>query len=157
MQTLDTGLRAAICNTSAFVRESTSKSEATALEVVDRTQAALADAQATLNVAREFGGKIAECFGHAGRTAIGGVIEYKDALGRFGKDAVADTVEVGRKSFAAKGGQEVVDLLIDYASRRSQAVFASVEEINTIARAKTFAAWSPMGETLRAAGAKAAA
>ena len=39
-------------------------------------------------------------------------------------------------------------------ARRSQAMFASVNELNAIAQAKTAAAWSPFGETLRKIGEK---
>lgn len=157
MQTLDTGLRAAIRKASAIVRETSTTSEAAALEFVDRTEAALAEAQATLKVAKEFGENVAQCLGHAARTTVGGVIEFKDALGRFGKDAFVDTVEVSRESFAATGVKQLVDLLVDYVSRRSHAVFTSIDELNSIAKAKTFAAWSPMGETLHAASEKATA
>ena len=51
----------------------------------------------------------------------------------------------------------MVDLYVAYVSKRGQALFDSVNELNTIAQAKTVAAWAPFGDTLRKAGEKSAA
>ena len=112
----------------------------------------------TWNSARDFGGEVAQSLGHAGRTTYNGIVEYNGALGRYGKDALSDTIEVGRKTFEVKCLKEVRrSCTSTSSSRRSQAMFDSVNELNTIAQAKTVAAWSPMGETLRKAGEKQAA
>jgi Phasin protein len=151
------GLRAQIKNASQFVQDAAVKSETAVLDVVERAEAALGTAQSSLNTARQFGGEVAGAMGHAGRTTINGVVEFNTALGRFGKDAVTDMIEVGRKTAGAKSVKEAVELYVDYVSRRGQAMFAQVNELNAIAQSKTVAAWAPFGETLRKAGDKVTA
>src|SRR5262249_29475286 len=61
-------------------------------------------------------------------------------LGRYSKDALKDTLELGRRSIASRGAKELVDLSIEFVSRRSHAFFDSIDELNAIAKAKTLAA-----------------
>jgi hypothetical protein len=157
MQATDNGLRAAIKNASQLVQDVASKSETAALDAVARAEAALASTQSSLASAREFGSEVAGSLGHAGRTSLNGIVEFNTALGRYGKQALTDTIEVGRKSAGAKSAKEVVDLYVDYVAKRGQALFDHVSELNTIAQAKTIAAWAPFGETLRKAGERPAA
>jgi hypothetical protein len=157
MTTQDKGLRAQIKTACQFVQDAAAKSEAAALDAVERAEAALGTAQSSLNTARQFGGEVANAIGHAGRTTLNGVVEINTALGRFGKDAVTDMIEVGRKTAGVRSAKEAVDLYVDYVSRRSQAMFAQVSELNAIAQSKTVAAWAPFGDTLRKAGDKPAA
>lgn len=154
METQDTGLKAVIKNASTLVQETASKSEAAALDAVARVEATFAQAQTKWNDAREFGGEVVETLGHAGRTSFNGVTEFNGALGRYGKDVVTDAMEFGRQSLKARSLKDIVDLNVAFMTRRSQAMFASVNELNAIAQAKTVAAWSPLGETLRKAGEK---
>jgi len=153
----DKGLRASIKTASQFVQDAATKSEAAALDAVERAEAAIGTAQSSLSTARRFGNEVADAIGHAGRTTASGVAEFNASLGRFGKDAVTDMFEVGRKTAGAKSVKEVVNLYVDYVSRRGQAMFAQVNELNAIAQSKTVAAWAPLGETLRNAGDKQAA
>ena len=67
---------------------------------------------------------------------------------------LTDAIEFGRQSLKARSLKDIVDLNVAFMTRRSQAMFASVNELNAIAQAKTVAAWSPLGETLRKAGEK---
>lgn len=154
MESQDTGLKAVIKNASTLVQETASKSEAAALDAVARVEATFADTKAKLSDAREFGSEIVETLGHAGRTSFNGVTEFNGALGRYGKDALTDTIEFGRQTLKARSLKDIVDLNVAFMTRRSQAMFASVNELNAIAQAKTVAAWSPLGETLRKAGEK---
>lgn len=154
MQVDNTGLKAAIKNASTLVQETASKSEAAALDAVERAQAAFGTVQEKLGEARDLGNEVMDDIGHAGRTTLNGVSEYGNALGRFGKDALTDAIEFGRQTFQVKSVQELVELNVAYVSRRGQAMFTSVSELNTIAQAKTVAAWSPLGATLRKAGEK---
>ncbi len=154
MQLEDTGLRAAIRNASTLVQETAAKSEAAAIDAVERAEAAFGTAQATWNEARDLGSEVVQAVGHAGRTSFNGVTEFDSVLGRYGKDALTDTIEFGRQSLQAKSVKDLVELNVAFMSRRSQAMFASVSELNAIAQAKTVAAWSPLGETLRKAGEK---
>ena len=154
MESQDTGLKAVIKTASTLVQETASKSEAAALEAVARVEATFADAKTKLSDAREFGSEVVETLGHAGRTSFNGVTEFNGALGRYGKDALTDTIEFGRQTLKARSLKDIVDLNVAFMARRSQAMFASVSELNAIAQAKTVAAWSPLGETLRKAGEK---
>jgi hypothetical protein len=155
METQDTGLRAAIKNASTLVQETASKTEAAAMDAVERVEASLAGAQAKWNDARDFGSEVIETLGHAGRTSFNGVAEFNGALGRYGKDALTDTIEFSRQSLKAKSAKEIIDLNVAFLARRGQAMFASVNELNAIAQTKTAAAWSPLGTTLRKIGEKA--
>lgn len=157
MQLQETGLKAAIKNASMLVQETASKSEAAALEAVQRVESTLADAQVKWNDAREFGNEMVETLGHAGRTSLNGVAEFNGALGRYGKEALTDSIEFGRQSLGARSLKDIVDLNVAFMARRSQAMFASVSELNAIAQARTAAAWSPLGETLRKIGEKSSA
>ena len=157
MESQDTGLKAVIKNASTLVQETASKSEAAALEAVERVEATFAGAQTKWNDARDFGSEVVETLGHAGRTSFNGVTEFNGALGRYGKDVLTDTIEYGRQSLKARSDKDIVDLNVAFMTRRSQAMFASVNELNAIAQAKTMAAWSPLGETLRKAGDKSSA
>lgn len=157
METQDTGLRAAIKNASTLVQETASKTEAAAMDAVERVEATLAGAQAKWNDARDFGSEVIETLGHAGRTSFNGVAEFNGALGRYGKDALTDTIEFSRQSLKAKSAKEIIDLNVAFLARRGQAMFASVNELNAIAQTKTAAAWSPLGTTLRKIGEKASA
>lgn len=149
MQAQETGLKTVIKNASTLVQETASKSEAAALAAVERVQGTLADAQAKWSDAREIGSQVVGTLGHAGRTSFDGVAEFNAALGRYGKEALTDTIELGRKTIKAKCLRELVELHVDYVTRRNQAMFASVSELNAIAQSKTIAAWSPLGETVR--------
>jgi hypothetical protein len=149
MNAQDTNLRTAIKSASTLVQETASKSEAAVLAAVERVEATLADAQVKWNDAREVGGEVVGALGHASRTSLNGIAEFNGALGRYGKDALADTIDFGRKAIKAKSLTEMVELQVDYVTRRNQAMFASVNELNAIAQAKTVAAWSPLGETVR--------
>lgn len=154
METQDTGLRAAIKNASTLVQETASKTEAAAMDAVERVEATLAGAQAKWNDARDFGSEVIETLGHAGRTSFNGVAEFNGALGRYGKDALTDTIEFSRQSLKAKSAKELIDVNVAFLARRGQAMFASVNELNAIAQTKTAAAWSPFGATLRKIGEK---
>jgi hypothetical protein len=157
MQEQDTGLRAQIKNASKLVQDAASKSEAAALDAVARTETALASAKTALDSARQFSGEVANSVGHAGRTSFNGVVEFNTALGRYGKEALTDTIEAGRKSINAKSAKEVVEIYVDYVARRGQALFSHVGELNALAQSKTVDAWAPLGDTLRKAGEKTAA
>ena len=113
-----------------------------------------ATAQVNWTDARDLGSEVVETLGHAGRTSLNGAAEYGNVLGRYGKEALTDAIEFGRQSLKAKCVKDLVELNVAFMSRRSQAMFASVSELNAIAQAKTVAAWSPLGETLRKAGEK---
>ena len=126
-------LRTAIKSASTLVQETASKSEAAALAAVERVEATLADAQVKWNDAREVGGEVVGALGHASRTSLNGIAEFNGALGRYGKDALADTIDFGRKAIKAKSLTEMVELQVDYVTRRNQAMFASVNELNAIA------------------------
>ena len=154
MESQDTGLKAVIKNASTLVQETASKSEVAALEAVQRAEATLADAQTKWNDVRDFGNEVVETLGHAGRTSFNGVAEFNGALGRYGKDVLTDAIEFSRQSLKARSLKDIVDLNVAFMTRRSQAMFASVSEFNASAQAKTAAAWSPLGETLRKAGEK---
>lgn len=157
MQERDTGLQAGIKNASKLVQEAAAKSEAAALDAVTRTEAALVSVKSALDNARQFSGEVANSFGHAGRTSLNGVVEFNSALGRYGKEAFTDTIEVGRKSLGAKNVKDVVDLYVDFVARRGQALFTNVSELNALAQSKTVDAWAPLAETLRKTGEKSAA
>jgi flavin-binding protein dodecin len=109
-----------------MVREAASKSEAAALDAVDRAEAALARRRADWSRAKEVGGQVVQSLGHMGRTTVSGVAEFNGALGRYGKGALTDTIDIGRKSIASKDFGEVVDLFVDYISHRSRTLFASI-------------------------------
>lgn len=149
MQSQETGLKTVIKNASTLVQETASKSEAAALEAAERIEATLFDAQTKWNDAKVLGSEVAGTLGHAGRTSFSGVTEYNTALGRFGKEALTDTIDLGRKSIKAKSLKEIVELHVDYIAKRNQALFSSVSELNAIAQTKTAAAWAPFGETVR--------
>jgi len=157
MQMLDNSLRAAIKDVGAMMRETASRSEAAALQAVDRAEAALARGRATWACTQDIGDQVVRSIEAAGQTTLNGVAEFSGALGRYSKDALAGTVELGRRGIAPKGAKELVDLCIEFVSRRSHALFASIDELNAIAKASTFAAWSPMGDMLRKAGERASA
>jgi len=149
MQGDDAGLRAAIRKASMIVKESASRGEAASLDYLERSEAAVADMQSRLRATQALSGEIMTALTHAGRTSLSGVGEINGALGRYASDALADTVRSGRSAISARCAKEVVDLSIDLVSRRSQAVFALINELNGIARDKGVAAWSPLAETLR--------
>src|SRR5262245_19004635 len=110
MQTQDTGLKTVIKNVSTLMQETATKSEAAALQAIERVEASLAAAQAKWNDAKDIGGEVADTLGHAGRTSLSGVAEFNVALGRYIKEAVTDTIEFGRKTFKARSLRELVDL-----------------------------------------------
>ncbi|HET7156714.1 MAG TPA: hypothetical protein VFI87_15230, partial [Hyphomicrobiaceae bacterium] len=92
MESQDTSLKAVIKNASTLVQETASKSEAAALEAVERVEATFAGAQTKWNGARDFGSEVVETLGHAGRTSFNGVAEFNGVLGRYGKDVLTDTI-----------------------------------------------------------------
>ena len=157
MQMHDNSLRAAIKDVGTMVRETASRSEDGALQAVDRAEAALARGRATWERTQDIGDQVGQCIEHLGRTTLNGITEFSGALGRYSKDALKDTLELGRRSIASRGAKELVDLSIEFVSRRSHALFDSIDELNAIAKAKTLAAWSPIGDMLRTAGEGASA
>lgn len=157
MQTHDNSLRAAIKDVGTMMRETASRSEAAALKAVDRAEAALAGGRTTWERTQDIGDQVVQSIENAGRTTLNGVAEFSGVLGRYSKDALTDTMELGRRGIASKGAKELLDLCIEFVSRRSHAFFASIDELNAIAKASTFAVWSPMGDMLRKAGERASA
>jgi len=157
MQMHDNRLRAALKDIGTMVRETASRSEAGALQAVDRAEAALARGRATWERAQDIGDQVGQCIEQLGRTTLHGVAEFSGALGRYSKDALKDTLELGRRSITSKGAKEFVDVSIEFVSRRSHAFFNSIDELNAIAKAKTLTAWSPIGDVLRKVGEGASA
>ena len=155
MESQDTGLKAVIKNASTLVQETASKSEAAALEAVERVEATFADAQTKWNDARD----VRQRGCRDPRPCRPHLLQRRHRVQRR-----ARPLRQGRRDRhhrvrppepqGASSLKDIVDLNVAFMTRRSQAMFASVNELNAIAQAKTVAAWSPLGETLRKAGEK---
>jgi hypothetical protein len=124
---------------------------------VARAEERMDAARTRLEKARQVGGEVAGALGHVGRAHMTGAAQVRDLVARHNREAIADGIDVGRKSLGAKCLGELARLHADYAARRANAYFASVGELNELVADRARAAWAPLGDVIESAGVTQAA
>jgi hypothetical protein len=142
-------ITSAIHNASASVQKSVAKTETAAVSAVERATEAFEQVKVGFDGVKAFGAEVLGVVDTAGRAAIGGVVAANSSLVNYGKDAVTDTIDVGRKSFEVTSVTDLVDLHASFAERRMNALFQTVTAINTIHQNNVMAMWTPFASMLR--------
>jgi hypothetical protein len=148
------GVKAAITKASASVQSGVAKTEIAVLAAAERMEEGLGAMKASLDGAKQFGNEIVDVADNAGRTALGSVVAMNGSLVNYGREAINDTIETGRRTFEVKSFKDAIELQTEFTERRLKAMFHTLGAINSLAHTNTMAMWSPLADMLRSAGDK---
>jgi hypothetical protein len=141
-------VKTAIHNASDRIQEQVEKTETMAVAAVERVDEVFDKARATITDAQHMAMSAFEVAGEAGRRGWDGLKEINGVVTSHGKDAVADMMETGRKTFQVSSFGELVQLHTAYATRRINAGFEAAANLNQVAHSNVIALWTPIAETL---------
>jgi hypothetical protein len=142
-------VKARIQNASHSVQETVSKAETAALGAVGRVEDTLDSMKSGFENAKQLGADVISVVDNAGRTTLGGMVTMNSSLMTYGREALNDTMEVGKKTFEAKSFADVVELHTAFTERRIAAAFHTMGALNTLAQHNVMAVWSPFAEMVR--------
>jgi hypothetical protein len=142
-------LKAAIAEAGDKVHAQVEQTETAAISMVDRVDGMVQSVTAGFGGVRLVGSEIIAVVDNAGRTVLGGAVAINGSLVNYGRDAVADTVDVGRKTFALRSVQDAVELHTAFAERRINAMFHTMGAVNSLAQTNVLAMWSPLAEMMK--------
>jgi hypothetical protein len=148
------GVKAKIHKASATVKNSVSATEVTVLAAAERMEEGMVAVKASLDGAKAIGNELIDVVDNAGRTALGSVVAVNGSLVTYGREAINDTIETGRKTFEVKSFKDAIELQTEFTERRLKAMFHTLGAINSLAHTNTMAMWSPVADMLRSAGDK---
>jgi len=145
----DKSFRSTIQAASHSLQSTVVRAEQAAIAAVGRIESAIESAKAGLDGAKTIGSDALSVLDNAGRATIGSAVTLNTSLVDYGRSAINDTIDVGRKTFEARSVADVVDLHTAYAERRINAVFHTLGAINALAQNHALAVWSPVAALLR--------
>jgi hypothetical protein len=144
-------VKSAIHTASANVQATVAKTETATVAAVERVEDAVKSVKGSFEGIKAFGGNAMEVVDNAGRTFVGGVVTMNSSIVNYGRDAVNDTIDVGRKTLEVKSLKDAVELHTAFAERRMNALFQTVAAVNAINHNNVMAMWSPLASKLRGA------
>jgi hypothetical protein len=136
-------VKTAIQNASGHAQAAIVNTETSVLSAVDRVEDTMASVKSSFDSVKAVGSHVTEVVDNAGRTTLSGVVAINGSLMSYGKDLVADTVELGRKTMETRSLADAVALHTAYAERRLQAMFHTMAAVNTLAQNNTMAIFQP--------------
>jgi hypothetical protein len=143
-----------ITSLKSAIQSGVQKSEMVVMAAAERVGESMEAVKASLDGAKQFGNEVLDVVDNAGRTAIGSVVAVNGSLMTYGREAINDTIETGRKTFEVKSVKDAIELHTEFTERRLKAMFHTVGALNSLAHTNTMAMWSPLADMLRAAGDK---
>lgn len=146
-----TNVKAAIHKASSSMQTGVSKGEVAALAAAERMEEGMEAVKASIDGVKQFGNELMDVVDNAGRTALGSVVAMNGSLMTYGREALNDTIETGRKTFEVKSFKDAVDLHTEFTERRLKAMFNTMGALNSLAHTNTMAMWSPLADMLRGA------
>jgi hypothetical protein len=147
-----TTVKAAIQNASGHVQSAVVNTEHSAIAAVDRVEDTMASMKSSFDGVKAFGSNLTDVVDNAGRTTLSGVVAINGSLMTYGRDLVADTVELGRKTIETRSLTDAVALHTAFAERRLQAMFHTVAAVNTLAQNNVMAIFQPFASMVTSAG-----
>jgi hypothetical protein len=144
-----TTIKAAVQNASGHVQSAIVSSEKSVVGAVERSADALASLKATFDGVKEFGTQLTEVVDHAGRTALSGAAAINGSLMNYGKDLVADAMDVSRKTIETRSLQDAVELHTAFAERRLSAIFQTAAAVNSLAQHNVMAVFGPFASLVK--------
>jgi hypothetical protein len=136
-------VKSAVQNASGHAQAAIVTTENSVLAAVDRVEDTMASVKSSFDSVKAVGSQVTEVVDNAGRSALSGVVAINGSLMNYGKDLVADTVELGRKTMETRSLADAVALHTAYAERRLQAVFHTVAAVNTLTQNNVMAIFQP--------------
>jgi hypothetical protein len=147
-------LKAAIETAGEKVHATVEQTETAAISMVERAETMMQSMTAGFGGVKAVGTDMIAVVDNAGRTVLGGAVAINGSLVTYGRDALADTVDVGRKSFEVRSVQDAVELHTAFAERRINAMFHTMGAVNTLAQTNVLAMWAPFADMVKDAGHK---
>jgi hypothetical protein len=141
-------IKSVIHNASITVQNTVASTETAAVSMVDRVEDTMNSVKLNFEGVKTFGTDVMDIVDNAGRTVVGGAVTLQSSLVNYGKDVVADTIEVGRKTFEVKSIPDAVQLHSAFAERRINALFHTVSAVNAINHTNVMAMWSPLASMI---------
>lgn len=148
------GVKSAIQKAATAAQSGIAKTETAAIAATDRIESGVETMKAQFEGAKAIGNELIDVVDNAGRTAIGSVVAINGSLVTYGREAINDTIDTGRKTFEVTSFKDAVDLHTAYTERRLKAMFNTMSALTSLAQTNTMAMWSPLADMLRAASTK---
>ena len=144
--------KTAIHTASGHVQSTIAKTEQSALAAVDRVEDTVASVKSSLDNVKAIGSQLTDVVDNAGRATVSGVVALNGSIMNYGKELIADSIDVGRKTIETRSIKDAVELHTAFAERRIQALFHTAAQINTLAQDNVMAMWKPFATLVRTAG-----
>ena len=148
--------KTAIHTASGHVQSTIAKTEQSALAAVDRVEDTVASVKSSLDNVKALGSQLTDVVDNAGRATVSGVVALNGSIMNYGKDLIADSIDVGRKTIETRSLKDAVELQTAFAERRIQALFQTAAQINSLAQDNVMAMWKPFASLVRTAGTQGA-
>jgi hypothetical protein len=145
----DTTMKTSIHNTANGLQKGVARAEDVAVTAVDRVEDTLSTMKVNFEQAKAFGTEVFSVVDNAGRTTLGGMVTMNKSMVDYGKEILADTIDVSKKTMEARSVKDVVELQTAFAERRMSAAFHTVAALNTLAQNNMMALWSPFANLVR--------
>jgi hypothetical protein len=142
-------MKARVQNASHSMQETVAKAETATLGAMERVEDTFESMKEGFENAKQVGTEVLSVVDNAGRTTFGGMVTINRSLMDYSKEALNDTMEVGKKTFEAKSFADVVELQTAFTERRIAAAFHTMGAINTLAQHNVMAVWGPFAEMVR--------
>lgn len=146
---IDRSIKSTINAASDGVQQTVSRAEIAALSAVGRVEDTMATVKVGLDQAKAFGTEVFSVVDNAGRTTLGGIATVNTSLVGYGRDVLADTIDVGKKTMEARSVQDVVELQTAFAERRISAAFHTMAALNSLAQQNVMAMFTPFASLVR--------
>ncbi len=145
----ETTVKSNIHSASNGLQKGVVRAEEAAVTAVDRVEDTMSTMKVSFDQAKAFGSEVMSVVDNAGRTTLGGMVTMNQSMVDYGKEALADTIDVGKKTMEARSVKDVVELQTAFAERRISAAFHTVAALNTLAQHNVMALWSPFASLVR--------
>lgn len=145
----DTTVKTTIHSASNGIQKGVVRAEEAALSAVERVEDGFASMKVNYDQAKAFGTEVLSVVDNAGRTTIGGMVTMNKSMVDYGKEVLADTIDVSKKALEARSVKAVVELQTAFAERRISAAFDTMAALNTLAQHNVMAMWSPFAALVR--------
>jgi hypothetical protein len=149
-------MKARIQNASHSVQKTVAKAETATLGALERVEDTFESMKDGFESAKQMGSEVLSVVDNAGRTTFGGMVTMNRSIMDYSKEALNDSMEVGKKTFEAKSFADVVELHTAFTERRIAAAFHTMGALNTLAQHNVMAVWGPFAELMREKSAQSA-
>ncbi len=150
-----TSVKSVIQSASGHAQAAIVSTEKSAVAAVEKAEGTISTLKTNFDGAKDFSMHLTEVVDHAGRTTLSGVAAINGSLMTYGKDLVADTIELGRKTIETRSLKDAVELHTAFAERRLAAMFQAAAAVNSLAQSNMMAMFGPFASLVKTAGGSA--